>query len=456
MATLFARQALTDFGWMRNVRLTISGGRIAEMAIGAERQPSDDVVAAIVPGMVNLHSHAFQRAFAGLAEESSGRIEDNFWSWRDAMYRYALVLSPDDVEAIAAQLYVEMLEAGFTRVGEFHYLHQAPDGTPYADKSEMAGRIVEASAAAGIGLTLLPVFYAHGGFGGVPPARAQRRFICDIEEFVRLFEGARAAVAQRNGANLGLAPHSLRAVTPDELAAILPMAKGLPIHIHVAEQVKEVEDCHSCFAARPVEWLLANAAVDHHWCLIHATHMTTKETEGMAKSGAVAGLCPITEANLGDGLFNAREFIDAGGAFGVGSDSNVEISPGGELRLLEYGQRLRQRARNVIVAPGQSTGGMLYRRARRGGCQALGQAYEGAGISPGIVADLVTLCAPHPEWPDLQGDEWLDALIFAPGSVRIDHVFSAGVPVVIAGKHVRRDRIGKRFGQTMRRLRQIL
>jgi formiminoglutamate deiminase len=366
------------------------------------------------------------------------------------MYAAALAVSPDDVEAIAAQLYVEMLEAGFTRVGEFHYLHHAPDGTAYADIAEMAGRIASAAGAAGIGLTLLPVFYAHGGFGGQKPSPGQRRFICDLGQFVRLMEGSRRAIAGLEGAVVGIAPHSLRAVTAEELTHILPLAQGGPVHIHVAEQVKEVEDCLAAHAARPVERLLDIAPIDQRWCAIHATHMTSEETRRLAATGAVAGLCPITEANLGDGLFNAPEFLMAGGALGIGSDSNVEISLGSELRLLEYGQRLKVRARNVLGVAGGSTGGRLIRAALAGGAQALG---AGASrLQPGATADVVTLRSVHPDWDMPEGDGALDALIFSPGSVAIDCVYARGERLVEGGRHRSRDKIARAFGKAMRRL----
>lgn len=323
MATIFAEQALLADGWQRNVRMTLAGGRIATVETGKAAQPGDERHAIVLPGMPNLHSHAFQRGMAGLAE-IRGPSSDSFWSWREVMYRFALSMTPEQVEAVAAQLYVEMLEAGFSRVGEFHYLHHDRDGSPYANIAEMAERIAAASVDTGIGLTLLPVFYAHSGFGGAPANDGQRRFINDTNRFARLFERCGEALKGINGAVLGLAPHSLRAATPDELAIVTALTSG-PVHIHIAEQVKEVEDCVAWSGARPVEWLLSHADVDRRWCLIHATHMTEAETIAMARSGAVAGLCPITEANLGDGVFAAPLFVEHGGKYGVGSDSNVEI-----------------------------------------------------------------------------------------------------------------------------------
>ncbi|TIV31013.1 MAG: formimidoylglutamate deiminase, partial [Mesorhizobium sp.] len=335
MTAIFAERALLPGGWQGNVRIAFEGGRISTVEIGAVARAGEERHAIVLPGMPNLHSHAFQRGMAGLAE-LRGPSADSFWSWREVMYRFALSMTPDQVEAVAAQLYVEMLEAGFSRVGEFHYLHHDRDGQPYANVAEMAERIAAAAGKSGIGLTLLPVFYAHSAFGGAAPNEGQRRFINDVERFGRLLEKAREAVRPLEQAVVGVAPHSLRAATPDELNSVAAMSPNSPIHIHVAEQVKEVEDCVAWSGKRPVEFLLANAKVDARWCLIHATHMTEAETIAMARTGSIAGLCPITEANLGDGTFAAPLFVEHGGRFGVGSDSNVLIGLPDELRQLEY------------------------------------------------------------------------------------------------------------------------
>ncbi|RUW66311.1 formimidoylglutamate deiminase, partial [Mesorhizobium sp. M2A.F.Ca.ET.067.02.1.1] len=371
MTAIFAEQALLPGGWQGNVRIAFEGGRISTVEIGDVARAGDERHAIVLPGMPNLHSHAFQRGMAGLAE-LRGPSADSFWSWREVMYRFALSMTPDQVEAVAAQLYVEMLEAGFSRVGEFHYLHHDRDGQPYANVAEMAERIAAAAGKSGIGLTLLPVFYAHSAFGGAAPNEGQRRFINDVERFGRLLEKAREAVRPLEQAVVGVAPHSLRAATPDELNSVAAMSPNNPIHIHVAEQVKEVEDCVAWSGKRPVEFLLANAKVDERWCLIHATHMTEAETIAMARTGAIAGLCPITEANLGDGTFAAPLFVEHGGRFGVGSDSNVLIGLPDELRQLEYSQRLAHRARNVLARPGGSNGRALFDAALDGGSQALG------------------------------------------------------------------------------------
>ena len=447
MATIFAEQALLADGWQRNVRLTLAGGRIDKAETGAAAKPGDERHAIVLPGMPNLHSHAFQRGMAGLAE-IRGPSSDSFWSWREVMYRFALAMTPEQVEAVAAQLYVEMLEVGFSRVGEFHYLHHDRDGSPYGNIADMAERIAAASVETGIGLTLLPVFYAHSGFGGAPANEGQRRFINDTNRFAKLFEKCSEALTGIDGAVLGLAPHSLRAATPDELAAVTAMTNG-PIHIHIAEQVKEVEDCVAWSGARPVDWLLRHADVDKRWCLIHATHMTEAETIAMARSGAVAGLCPITEANLGDGVFSAPLFVEHGGKFGVGSDSNVEIGVADELRMLEYSQRLARRARNVLAGPGQSTGRALFDAALDGGAQALGTGP--AGLAAGSAADFISLDPIHPTLAGKSGDAMLDAWIFAGGG-NVDCVWAQGRKVVSDGAHFRRDAIAARFRKVMMEL----
>lgn len=444
MGVIHARQGLLTSGWANNVRIRIENGRIADVETGAAAAPGDERHDTIVAGMPNLHSHAFQRGMAGLAE-TRGPGSDSFWSWRNVMYRFALSMTPDDVEAVAAQLYVEMLEAGFTRVGEFHYLHHDKDGGHYADIAELATRIASAASETGIALTLLPVFYAHAGFGGTAPGEGQRRFINDRESYAALLERCRALTDALPGGITGVAPHSLRAVTPDELSAVVAMAGDKPIHIHIAEQVKEVEDSIAWCGRRPVEWLLDNQKVDGRWCFIHATHMTDAETRGMAQAGAIAGLCPVTEANLGDGTFPA-EFFAAGGRFGVGSDSNVLIGLPDELRQLEYSERLAHRARNVLAAPGGSTGRALFDGAVAGGAAALGVE---AGLAAGRAADFVSVKARH--GLDLAGDMLLDGWIFANGA-EVDRVWVNGRKQVEGGRHVAREAIGQRFTRTMRAL----
>lgn len=448
MIKLHAGSALLPEGWRKNVRLTLDDGRIARIETDVAQDKADEHHAVLVPAMPNLHSHAFQRAMAGLAEVR-GPASDSFWSWRTVMYKFALSMAPEHIEAVAAQLYVEMLEAGFSRVGEFHYLHHDKDGSPYANIAEHAERIGAASTETGIGLTLLPVFYAHSGFGGTAPIEGQRRFINSLDSFQSLMAGCRAVVDRLPGGELGVAPHSLRAVTPEELVKVATLFGDGPIHIHVAEQVKEVEDCVAWSGARPVEWLLDHAPVDQRWCLIHATHMTDDETRRMARSGAVAGLCPITEANLGDGTFPAPLFLQEGGRYGVGSDSNVLISVPEELRQLEYSQRLALRARNVVATPGGSTARMLFDHAVEGGGVALKAA---AGLKPGNPADIVSLDVGAV--PYLSGDQLLDHWVFA-GGVSVDCVWALGRKQVEGGRHIRREAVNRRFVQTMKELLEV-
>ena len=443
--TLWFETALLPGGWAQRVRVMLAGGRIVAVEKDVASRPGETRHVVGLPGLPNLHSHAFQRAMAGLAESPGGAGRDDFWSWRETMYRLVGRLTPEDVATVAAKAFVEMLEAGFTRVGEFHYLHHDLDGRPYAEPARMAAAVAEASAEAGIALTLLPVFYAHSGFGGAVPNAGQRRFINDLDGFARLREGCAAALKPLDGAVLGVAPHSLRAVTPDELSALLAMAPDAPIHIHVAEQVPEVEACIAWSGKRPVQWLLDAVPVDQRWCLVHATHVDAAELTGIAASGAVVGLCPVTEANLGDGLFPVGELLDGGGQFGVGSDSNVRIDAVEELRLLEYGQRLTRRQRNVLARDGFSTGRTLFARALAGGAQALGA--EPAELVAGAPADIVALAG---DGEGATGDALLDRWIFAQGS--IDAVWRAGRQVVRDGRHVAHDAIAARYRDTLRRL----
>lgn len=437
-----AQAALLPTGWARHVAIEMDAGKITSINVGVEVASGDDRHGVVVPAMPNLHSHAFQRAMAGMVERR-GSSEDSFWSWRSLMYRFALTMTPEDVEAVAAQLYMEMLEAGFGRVGEFHYLHHDKDGRPYTNIAELGERIAAASAQTGIALTLLPVLYAHSGFGGSEPVDGQRRFINSMDDFQRLFEGCRAAVSSLPHSIVGVAPHSLRAVTPQELQFASELSPLSPLHIHIAEQVREVEDCLAWSGSRPVEWLLDNAEVTDRWCLIHATHMTAEETAGVAKHGAVAGLCPITEANLGDGIFPAVDFRKHGGLFGVGSDSNVLIGLADELRQLEYSQRLLHRARNVIAPQNGSTGRTLFEDALGGGAKALGAS---VGIMEGNPADFVSL--DNSKAPYLDGDDLLDGWIFG-ALLRTDTVWINGDTVVRDGQHRDREAITRRFHKTM-------
>jgi formimidoylglutamate deiminase len=443
MTTIHAKAALLTNGWHDNVRIVIKNGAFSSVEIGCAQQSGDESHDVILPGMPNLHSHAFQRGMAGLTERR-GPEADSFWSWRSLMYRFALTMTPDEVQSVAGQLYMEMLEAGFTRVGEFHYLHHDTTGAAFSNRAEMAERIAAAADVTNIRMTLLPVFYAHSGFGGAAPNDGQRRFICDIDSYSKLYEASQSAVKSLSGSVVGVAPHSLRAVTSDELASVVKLAKTNPIHIHIAEQTAEVADCIAWSGARPIEWLLDHADVDDRWCLIHATHMTSTETRRMAKTGAVAGLCPMTEANLGDGIFAGKNFQSAGGRFGIGSDSNIMIGIGEELRQLEYSLRLKHRARNMLALPEKSTGRALFESAFMGGVAALKGGETGLALGgPADCISLDTSSAPY-----LVGDAILDGWIFA-NAVTVDCVWTAGVKRVEKGRHFARNQITRDFTKTM-------
>jgi len=446
-----AAHALLPQGWARDVRIVSQGGTLIEVTEGASAEPGDTALAIALPGLGNLHSHAFQRGMAGLTE-IGGNSGDSFWSWRELMYRFLAHLQPDAMQAIAEQAYVEMLESGFTRVGEFHYLHHGPDGAPYANRAEMAERIAAAAHSSGIGLTLLPVFYAHADFGGAAPNPAQRRLIHDVDGFAELLQGCTRALKDQDDAVLGFAPHSLRAVTGEELAALLPLNAG-PVHIHIAEQTREVDACVAWSGLRPVQWLYEHVPVDARWCLVHATHITEAELQQIVASRAVAGLCPITEANLGDGLFPMQAFARAGGRFGVGSDSNVLIDAAEELRLLEYGQRLQLRGRNVLApGDGQSTGRWLYEQSLRGAAQVLGVA---TGLQAGAPADLVELDPDHPALIARDGDALLDSWVFAARNGAVRSVWRQGRQLVRDGRHPQREAVAARFAAALRPLLRV-
>jgi formimidoylglutamate deiminase len=444
----FFDYALLPSGWAADVRVDVASGAITSVTPNAPRESALHIAGLAIPGLPNLHCHAFQRGMAGLGERR-GPAHDSFWTWREVMYRFLACLTPDDAEAIAAFAYMQMLETGFTAVGEFHYLHYDIDGRPYADLGEMAARIAAAASETGIGLTLLPTLYICGGFGGAAPNEGQRRFLNGPDRYAALLARSREIIRALPDARLGIAPHSLRAVTPDALRYVTETYRNNPIHIHAAEQTKEVEDSVVALGKPPVAWLLDNANVDARWCLIHATHMTESETRALAKSGAVAGLCPVTEASLGDGIFNGAEYLANNGRFGVGTDSNIQIGAADELRLLEYSQRLKLRTRNVVAREGESTGTQLYAQALAGGAQALGRAI--GAIEAGKRADFVVLDAAH---PDLVGGvaTALDAYVFVAGAALIKTVIVGGETVVADGQHKLHDPITARYRKTIARL----
>ena len=452
-----ADSALLPTGWEKDVSFTVdAAGNILSVEPGAEpmdtlRLGGRRLRGVTVPGIPNLHSHAFQRAMAGLAERRSppeaGR--DSFWTWRDTMYRFVNRFRPEDAEAVASMLYAELLTHGFTSVAEFHYLHHQPDGTPYAAPAEMALRHLEAARRTGIGITLLPSLYRYGGIFGRDPVPGQRRFLNDLFGFGRILENCREATKADGQSATGIAPHSLRAVTPEMLQAVADH-EG-PIHIHAAEQTREVEECLAATGARPVEWLLLNTPLDRRWCLIHGTHLTTAESEALARTGAVAGLCPTTEASLGDGVFDLATWLSAGGRFGIGTDSHVGTAPREELRLLESTQRLALRERAVATDeehphPGRN----LLDLALSGGAQASGRAI--GALLPGHRADFVELDPEHPTLYGREGDALLDSWIFSGQGNPIRTVIVGGRAVVEAGQHVEAGAIARDYRAALDRL----
>lgn len=448
---LFAERALLADGWADDVVFSIGDdGRIAGVVRGALPIGALRLRGPVVSAVANLHSHAFQRAMAGLTEVA-GQGDDSFWTWREEMYRLVSLLTPDDVTVIAAKLQVELLKGGFGRVAEFHYLHHGADGRPYAEPAEMSLAVLRAAELSGIGLTLLPVFYAHSDFGGAAPTAGQRRFIHDVDGFLTLLHGLVEPCRSAN-ARLGLAFHSLRAVTGDEIAAIMETVPAhAPVHIHVAEQEREVAASIAHSGRRPVERLYDIAEVDERWCLIHATHVTEGEVAMIAGSGAVAGLCPTTEADLGDGIFPAADFLAADGRLGIGTDSHVGTSVADELRLLEYGQRLRDRRRNRMAGrPGASVGRTLFDRALDGGARAAGVA--GAGLCVGAPADLVVLDGRSPYLASVEGDAILDRWMFGGIGPAVRDVMIGGRWLIEDGRHAKDEQIDRAFAATLARL----
>ncbi|MEE5117151.1 formimidoylglutamate deiminase [Pseudomonas alliivorans] len=449
MSAFFAERALLPDGWASDVRLEVSPeGILTRIQINADRQGAEVVSGPMLPGMPNLHSHAFQRAMAGLAEVA-GNPNDSFWTWRDLMYRLVGRITPQQLGVIARQLYIEMLKGGYTSVAEFHYVHQDATGKPYADPAELALQISQAASSAGIGLTLLPVLYSHSGFGGQAPNEGQRRFIHSTDSYLDLQARLQPIVASQTAQRLGLCFHSLRAVTPEQISAVLAASDSdCPVHIHIAEQQKEVDDCLSWSGRRPLQWLYENTPVDNRWCLVHATHAEPDEVTLMANSGAVAGLCLTTEANLGDGIFPAVDYIAQGGRWGIGSDSHVSLSVVEELRWLEYGQRLRDQRRNRLYRSDQPmVGRTLMDAALAGGAQALGQ--EIGALEIGKRADWLVLDGKAPYIATATGDAILNRWLFAGGDRQIRDVAVAGRWVIREGRHADEEQSAQAFAQVL-------
>ena len=452
MSDLFFDTVFLPSGWARNVRVSVDGsGWITAVEPDAVPDGADHVTGVAVPGVPNVHSHAFQRAMVGLTERGSPS-GDSFWAWRERMYHFLRTLDPGAVEAVAAQLFVELLRLGFTSVAEFHYLRNDPTGAPYDDQVEMGRRILSAAADTGMGVTLLPTVYRTSDFGGAPATRAQRRFVASVDDLLRDV-ATLGAGATPGSVRVGLALHSLRAVPPDDLERAVEAARAMdpeiPVHIHVAEQEREVEACLDWSSARPVEWLLDHAPVDRSWCLVHATHTTPEELEDMAACGATVGLCPTTEADLGDGIFPFAAFTAAGGSWAVGTDSHVGRDPAGELRMLEYGQRLVSRSRNVAAgASHRSTGRTLLEGAWSGGAAATGRAV--GRIEARARADVVVLDDGHPSLTGRDGDELLDSWIFSGDATPVRDVMAGGRWVVRDGRHVSQEAVQERYATVVR------
>lgn len=448
----FFDEILTPNGWRQNQFLEVAdNGEILAARDGAAHEADLVHHGFAVPGMANVHSHAFQRAMAGLAE-TAGPSADSFWSWRQVMYRFLSAITPEQLETIAAQLYLEMLKAGFTSVGEFHYLHHDRDGTEYADPAEMCRRIMAASRQTGIGLTLLPVLYRYGGFGGEPPQDHQRRFIMEGDKFLSLVDQLRGDDEREAACIIGVAPHSLRAVDPPLLQELIEtIPADMPCHIHIAEQQKEVDDCVAWSGLRPVDWLFENAPVDERWCLVHATHIKESGRKSIAGSGAVVGLCPITEANLGDGLFPVGTFLTEGGRIALGSDSNIYVSLAEEVRTLEYGQRLRFETRNVLGNENESTGMRIFSSSLAGGHQALGRPGK-ADLGVGGFANFVVLDENHPALIGKSARKILDSWLFAGDNSVVKDVVVNGRMVIKDRHHAEEEVITHRFRRVMKEL----
>ena len=445
METIFARKALLQKGWTQNVRFRIAAGRIQEIEPATAPEQDDYVAGCVIPGLSNAHSHAFQRALAGHTEQRSPAGRDNFWSWRERMYELAAKVSAELLQSIATQAYSEMLASGYTSVAEFHYLHREPGAAH--DDDAMFNAIRCAAESSGIRLTYVPVLYERAGFESSAVEGQQQMFALDPEAFVQHYE--RASQQMSETINVGIGAHSLRAVSADSLHKIAAIAKrdGVPLHLHIAEQQREVEECRSVYGRRPVRWLLENFDVEEHWCLVHATHMDTEEIVSLAESGAVVCLCPSTEANLGDGLFPLHAFLSAGGKIAIGSDSHVSINPFEELRWLEYGQRLATQSRNITSLRDSHVGREIFERALQGGARISSQ--QRPELTAGALADLVVLNDDDPMLVGHDGESLLDALVFSGYRLPIERVMVHGDWRVTNGEHVDQKQSRERFSMAL-------
>ena len=448
MTRLFANKALLPEGWKDNVCLSIDGGRIRSIEPAAKASADDARVGCVIPGLCNAHSHAFQRALVGHTEQRSPEGHDNFWTWRERMYEFAGRIDAAALTTIARQAYCEMLSSGYTSVAEFHYLHRDPRNRDSEDTMFQA--IARAASESGIRLTYVPVLYERAGFHDPEPDSHQRHFAIALDAFLAHYE--RAADCKSESISIGIGAHSLRAVSRDSLAAIAETAanKGVPMHLHIAEQQREVDQCMAANGRRPVRWLLENFPVAEGWCLVHATHMDFEETAALANSGAVVVLCPSTEANLGDGLFPLHHFLQEGGRIAIGSDSHITINPFEELRWLEYGQRLATKSRNIVSLRDSHVGRELFSRVHEGGAAATGQAPT--GLLQGAPADLVVLSDDDPMFAGHDDESRLDALVFSGYPLPIDRVMVNGDWRVVDAMHVDRSRVRAEYVQTVQAL----
>ena len=457
MATLFAPSALLPEGWADNVIIEIDKDGWIVGVDAFKPAPGGDaetMSGPVIPGVPNAHSRTFQRVMAGLTERGGGRKE-SFWNWRETMYRFLSQLTPEDIGAIATQVYIEMLKGGYTSVAEFNYIHHQPDGKAYTETSIVSQSLVRAALDAGISITMLPALYAYGGFGERPPEDGQKRFINSEASFLRILQELSGQYQHHPQVTVGFAHHSLRAVSAEMMRAVNKschaLLPGAPVHIHVAEQASEVEACLEWSGKRPLAWLLENVSTDKNWCIIHATHIDASEVKQLAQSGAVVALCPTTEANLGGGIFPLTDYFQQGGIFSIGSGSNVTISMQQELRWLEYGQRLQRQERKIIQSLEiPSVGGMLLEQATKGGAQATGR--KTGRIEAGYRADLVVLDTDLASMTQKVRDHVLDAAIFAANHNPVKDVMSGGKWVVRDHQHRREEQVLGKYRDVIRKL----